>query len=35
MYIRKSKGPGTDSCETPWDITVSLERVLFVEIVVK
>ena len=32
MYIRKSKGPGTDPCGTPYDITVLLERVLFIEV---
>ena len=32
MCIRKSKGPGTGPCGTPYDITVLLERVLFTEV---
>ena len=32
MFIRKSKGPRTDPCRTPYDIMVPLERVLLIEV---
>ena len=32
MYISKSKGPRTDPCGSPYDVIVSLEGVLFIEV---
>ena len=32
MYIRNSKVPPTDPCGTPYDIIVSFERVLLIEV---